>query len=94
MEIARRNKKNLIRVLPVNVLTVLTVPKKCLLGLCLECETFIRGVFCPNLFVCLFVCVCVCVCVCPLFLKTTENENEKFVRSNHIVSGTYITDGY
>jgi hypothetical protein len=28
------------------------------------------------------------VCVCPLFLKTTENENEKFIRSNH------ITDGY
>ena len=36
------------------------VPKKCLtLGLCLEYETFIRGVFCPNL----FVCVCVCVYV-------------------------------
>ncbi len=34
------------------------VPKKCLtLGLCLE--TFIRGVFCPNL----FVCVCVFVCL-------------------------------
>ncbi len=30
------------------------IPKKCLLGLCLECETFIRGVFCPNLCVCLF----------------------------------------
>ncbi len=31
------------------------VPKKCLfLGLCLEYETFIRGVFCPNLCVCLF----------------------------------------
>ena len=23
-------------------------------------------------------CLFVCVCVCPLFLKTTENENEKF----------------
>ncbi len=49
------------------------IPKKCLLGLCLECETFIRGVFCPNLFVCVCVCLCVCVfvcvCVCPLFLK-------------------------
>ena len=49
------------------------IPKKCLLGLCLECETFIRGVFCPNLFVCLFVCLCVCVCVCPLFLKKINN---------------------
>ena len=37
------------------------------LGLCLEYETFIRGVFCPNLFVCVY--VLVCVCVCPLFLK-------------------------
>ena len=24
----------------------------------------------------------VCVYVCPLFLKTTENENEKFIRSD------------
>ena len=45
------------------------IPKKCLLGLCLECETFIRGVFCPNLFVCLYV----CMCVCPLFLKKINN---------------------
>jgi hypothetical protein len=41
------------------------IPKKCLLGLCLECETFIRGVFCPNLFVCL----CVCVCLSAFFEK-------------------------
>ena len=27
------------------------------LGLCLEYETFIRGVFCPNLCVCVFVCL-------------------------------------
>ncbi len=41
------------------------IPKKCLtLGLCLEYETFIRGVFCPNLFVCLCVCLCVCLFVC------------------------------
>ncbi len=26
------------------------IPKKCLLGLCLECETFLRGVFCPVRF--------------------------------------------
>ena len=32
-------------------------PRSLILGLCLECETFIRGVFCPNL------CVSVCVCV-------------------------------
>ncbi len=43
-------------------------PKKCLtLGFCLEYETFIRGVFCPNLFVCL------CVFVCPFFLKKINN---------------------
>jgi hypothetical protein len=27
--------------------------------------------------VCVCVCLFVCVFVCPLFLKTTENENEK-----------------
>ena len=44
------------------------IPKKCLtLGLCLECETFIRGVFCPNLWVCL--CVCVFVCMSAFFEK-------------------------
>ena len=48
---------------------VALIPKKCLLGLCLECETSIRGVFCPNLFVCL----CVCVFVCPLLLKKINN---------------------
>ena len=35
-------------------------------GLCLEYETFIRGVFGPNLFVC--VC-CVCLSVCPFFIE-------------------------
>ncbi len=41
---------------------IFIVPKKCLtLGLCLEYETFIRGVFCPNLCVCVFVCLCVCM---------------------------------
>ena len=35
---------------------VVIIPKKCLtLGLCLEYETYIRGVFCPNLCVCVFV---------------------------------------
>ncbi len=63
------------------------IPKKCLtLGLCLEYETFIRGVFCPNLFVCL--CVCLCVCV-SAFLKTTENENEKF-KKEAITLPTFI----
>ena len=38
------------------------IPKKCLtLGLWLEYETFIREVFCPNLFVCVYVCLFVCV---------------------------------
>ena len=37
------------------------------LGLCLEYETFIRGVFCPNLCVCVF--VCVFVCLSAFFLK-------------------------
>ena len=32
-----------------------------ILGLCLEYETFIRGVVCPNLFVCVF--------FCPLYVK-------------------------
>ena len=30
-----------------------------ILSLCLEYETFIRGVVCPNLCVCVFVCLCV-----------------------------------
>ena len=43
---------------------IVAIPKKCLtLGLCLEYETFIRGVLCPNL--CVF--VCVFVGVGPLF---------------------------
>jgi hypothetical protein len=41
------------------------------LGLCLEYETFIRGVFCPNLCVCLFVYLCICVSV-SFFLKNKQ----------------------
>ena len=44
--------------------TYMLFPRSLILGLCLGYETFIRGVVCPNLYVCIYICVYVCVCVC------------------------------
>ena len=57
------------------------VPKKCLtLGLYLEYETFIRGVFCPNL-----CCLCVCVCLSAFFWKKNYCWRPGRVSSNYLL---------